>query len=108
MERYSLIAPKRLNRPLPGSAALHLFKVEAGINGLLPTSWAPPIYFRFSPEQASLRTGGNRLLRLQLLARSSRTAANAKTSPNQQKKPVRGLDNVGFIAASRFTSPKPE
>jgi hypothetical protein len=57
MERHSLIAPKRLKRPLPGSAAPRLFKVEAGISGLLPTSWAPPIYFRFSLEQASLRTG---------------------------------------------------
>jgi hypothetical protein len=26
-----------------------------------------------------------------------------KNRPKQQKKPVRGLDNGGFIAASRFT-----
>ena len=30
------------NRSIPVSAPLRLFKVEAGINGLLPTSWAPP------------------------------------------------------------------
>ena len=104
MERHSLIAPKRLNRPLPASAALRLFKVEAGINGLLPTSWAPPIYFRFSLEKLRFALGGNRLLRLQLLARSSLTAANPKIAPTNRK-PVRGLDNVGFIAASRLTLP---
>jgi hypothetical protein len=34
------------------SATLHLFKVESGINGLLPLH-----LFRFSLEQASLRAG---------------------------------------------------
>jgi hypothetical protein len=41
----------------PHSATLRLVKVESGINGLLPTSWAPSQLFRFSVDQASLRTG---------------------------------------------------
>ena len=101
MELHSLIAPERLNRPLPGSAMLRLFKVQAGINGLLPTSWAPPIYSVSLLSKLRFALGGNQLFRLRLLARSSRAAANEKTSPVQQKNPVRGLDNVGFIAASR-------
>ena len=95
-----------LNRSIPVSAPLRLFKVEAGINGLLPTSWAPPIYSVSLLSKLRFALGGNGLLRLQLLARSSLTPANAKTSPHQQKKPVRGLDNVGFIAASRLTYSK--
>ena len=83
------------------SAQRSLVKVESGINGLLPTSWAPPIYSVSLLSKLRFALGGNGLLRLQLLARSSLTPANAKTSPHQQKKPVRGLDNVGFIAASR-------
>ena len=38
------------------SATLRLFKVESGINGLLPTL-GPLHLFRFSLEQASLRAG---------------------------------------------------
>ena len=87
----------------PGSAPLRLFKVEAGINGLLPTSWAPPIYSVSLLSKLCFALGGNGLLR-QAAARSFLAhSCKRKNRPNQQKKPVRGLDNVGFIAASRLT-----
>src|SRR5580698_6794576 len=86
-----------------GSAPLRLFKVEAGINGLLPTSWAPPIYSVSLLSKLCFALGGNGLLR-QAAARSFLAhSCKRKNRPNQQKKPVRGLDNVGFIAASRLT-----
>jgi hypothetical protein len=89
----------------PGSAPLRLFKVEAGINGLLPTSWAPPIYSVSLLSKLCFALGGNGLLR-QAAARSFLAhSCKRKNRPNQQKKPVRGLDNVGFIAASRLTRP---
>jgi hypothetical protein len=65
----------------------------------------PSHLFRFFLEQASLRTvRGNGLLR-QAAARSflTHTCKRKNQPPNQRKKPVRGLDNVGFIAASRLT-----
>jgi hypothetical protein len=46
-----------LSRFTPNSAMLRPLKVEAGINGLLPTSWVPSHLFRFSLDQASLRAG---------------------------------------------------
>ena len=58
-----------LNRSIPVSAPLRLFKVEAGINGLLPTSWAPPIYSVSLLSKLRSALGGNGLLR-QAAARS--------------------------------------
>jgi hypothetical protein len=90
--------------PIPDSAPLRLPKVEAGINGLLPTSWAPPIYSVSLLSKLRFALGGNGLLR-QAAARSFLAqSCKRKNRPNQQKKTVRGLDNVGFIAASRLTS----
>jgi hypothetical protein len=89
--------------PIPDSAPLRLPKVEAGINGLLPTSWAPPIYSVSLLSKLRFALGGNGLLR-QAAARSFLAqSCKRKNRPNQQKKTVRGLDNVGFIAASRLT-----
>jgi len=103
MERHSSIATKHLNRTIPDSAPLRLFKVEAGINGLLPTSWAPPIYSVSLLSKLRFALSGNGLLR-QTAARSFLAhSCKRKNRPNQQKKPVRGLDNIGFIAASRLT-----
>jgi hypothetical protein len=53
----------------PGSAKRSLFKFEAGINGLLPTSWAPPIYSVSLLNKLRFALGGNGLLR-QAAARS--------------------------------------
>lgn len=84
--------------PIPDSAPLRLPKVEAGINGLLPTSWAPPIYSVSLLSKLRFALGGNGLLR-QAAARSFLAqSCKRKNRPNQQKKTVRGLDNVGFIA----------
>jgi hypothetical protein len=69
MERHSPLQQSRLNRPIPGSAPLRLFKVEAGINGLLPTSWAPPIYSVSLLSKLRFALGGNGLLH-QAAARS--------------------------------------
>jgi len=92
----------------PGSASLRLLKVEAGINGLLPTSWAPPTYSISLLSKLRFALDGNGLLR-QAAARSFLAhSCKRKNQPQQTEKPIMGLDNVGFIAASRFTSPKPE
>src|SRR5258705_13964541 len=45
------------------SATLRLVKVESGINGLLPTSWAPPIYPVSLLTKLRCALGGNDLLR---------------------------------------------
>jgi hypothetical protein len=86
----------------PGSASLRLLKVEAGINGLLPTSWAPPTYSISLLSKLRFALDGNGLLR-QAVARSFLAhTCKRKNQPQQTEKPIRGLDNVGFIAASRF------
>jgi hypothetical protein len=65
--------------PTPNSAALRLLKVEAGINGLLPTSWVPSIYsvsllirLRYALEEVTV------FCVRPLCARSSRPAAKRK------------------------------
>jgi hypothetical protein len=49
--------------PPARSAQRSLVKVEAGINGLLPTSWAPPIYSVSLLTRLRCALGGNGILR---------------------------------------------
>ena len=69
----------------PGSAPQSLFKVEAGINGLLPTSWAPPIYSVSLLNKLRFALGVTVLLR-QAVARSFLAhTCNAKTGLTNKK-----------------------
>jgi hypothetical protein len=82
------------------SATLRLVKVESGINGHLPTSWAPPIYSVSLLTKLRCALGGNDLLRLaavrSFLARICRTQKPTEIEKKSEKTP-QGLYNVGFI-----------
>src|SRR5271166_4419981 len=82
------------------SATLRLVKVEAGINGLLPTSWAPPNYSVSLLTKLRCALAGNGLLRLatvrSFLARICQTQKPTKTIKKSEKT-HQGLYNVGFI-----------
>jgi len=82
------------------SATLRLVKVESGIKGLLPTSWAPPIYSVSLLTKLRCALGGNGLLRLaavrSFLARICRTQKPTEIEKKSEKTP-QGLYNVGFI-----------
>jgi hypothetical protein len=82
------------------SATLRLVKVESGIKGLLPTSWAPPIYSVSLLTKLRCALGGNGLLRLaavrSFLARICRTQKPTKIEKKSEKTP-QGLYKVGFI-----------
>src|ERR1700747_3053198 len=84
----------------PRSAQRSLVKVEAGINGLLPTSWAPPIYSVSLLTRLRCALGGNGLLRptavRSFLARICQTQNPTKTMKKSEIT-RQGLDNVGFI-----------
>jgi hypothetical protein len=82
------------------SATRSLVKVESGIKGLLPTSWAPPIYSVSLLTKLRCALGGNGLLRLASCALVPRShLSNAKPTEIEKKseKTPQGLYNVGFI-----------
>jgi hypothetical protein len=88
------------------SAQRSLVKVESGINGLLPTSWAPPIYSVSLLTKLRCALPGNGLLRLgscSLVPRSH--LPSAKTNENKSEKTRQGLYNVGFIGRENKTWP---
>jgi hypothetical protein len=82
------------------SATLRLVKVESGINGLLPTSWAPPNYSVSLLTKLRCALAGNGLLRLaavrSFLARICQMQKPTKIKKKSEK-PRQGLYNVGFI-----------
>ena len=82
------------------SATLRLVKVESGIKGLLPTSWAPPIYSVSLLTKLRCALAGNGLLHLaavrSFLARICRMQKPTKMMKNSEKT-HQGLYNVGFI-----------
>src|ERR1700741_2329417 len=86
----------------PRSAQRSLVKVESGINGLLPTSWAPPIYSVSLLTRLRCALGGNGLLRptavRSFLARICQTQNPTKTMKKSEIT-RQGLDNVGFIGS---------
>ena len=82
------------------SATLRLVNVESGINGFLPTSWAPPIYSVSLLTKLRCALPGNGLLRLAAVRSFPRShLPNAKTNKMMKKseKTRQGLYNVGFI-----------
>jgi len=89
------------------SATLRLVKVESGIKGLLPTSWAPPIYSVSLLTKLRCALGGNGLLRLaavrSFLARICRTQKPTEIEKKSEKTP-QGLYNVGFIGMRMTTA----
>ena len=82
------------------SATLRLVKVESGIKGLLPTSWAPPIYSVSLLTKLRCALAGNGLLRLadvrSFLARICQMQKPTKMMKKSEKT-RQGLYNVGFI-----------
>src|SRR5271157_3478383 len=82
------------------SATLRLVKVESGIKGLLPTSWAPPIYSVSLLTKLRCALAGNGLLHLaavrSFLARSCQMQKPTKMMKKSEKT-RQGLYNVGFI-----------
>src|ERR1700758_285405 len=84
----------------PRSAQRSLVKVESGINGLLPTSWAPPIYSVSPLTKLRCALGGNGILRptavRSFLARICQTQNPTKTMKKSEIT-RQGLDDVGFI-----------
>jgi hypothetical protein len=82
------------------SATLRLVKVESGINGLLPTSWAPPNYSVSLLTKLRCALAGNGLLRFAAVRSFPRShLPNAKPTKMMKKseKTRQGLYNVGFI-----------
>ena len=70
----------------PRSAQRSLVKVESGINGLLPTSWASPIYSVSLLTKLHCALGGNGILRptaVSLVPRSH--LPNAKLNENNEE-----------------------
>src|SRR5580692_7500375 len=84
------------------SATLRLVKVESGIKGLLPTSWAPPIYSVSLLTKLRCALAGNGLLRLadvrSFLARICQMQKPTKMMKKSEKT-RQGLYNVGFIGS---------
>jgi hypothetical protein len=82
------------------SATLRLVKIESGIKGLLPTSWAPPIYSVSLLTKLRCALAGNGLLHLaavrSFLARICQMQKPTKMMKNS-KITRQGLYNVGFI-----------
>jgi hypothetical protein len=91
----------------PGSASLRLLKVEAGINGMLPTSWAPPTYSVSLLTKLRCALAGNGLLRLaavrSFLARICQTQKLTRIIKKSEKT-RQGLYNVGFIGRENETT----
>ena len=83
------------------SAQRSLVKVESGIKGLLPTSWAPPIYSVSLLTRLRCALAGNGLLRAtavrSCLARTCQTQKPTKIKKKSGKKTPQGLYNVDFI-----------
>ena len=68
------------------SATLRLVKVESGINGLLPTSWAPPNYSVSLLTKLRSALAGNGLLHLRSCSLVPRShLPNAKTNENDEE-----------------------
>jgi hypothetical protein len=82
------------------SATLRLVKVESGINGLLPTSWAPPTYSVSLLTKLRCALADNGLLCAtavrSFLARICQTQKPTKIVKKSEKT-RQGLYNVGFI-----------
>jgi hypothetical protein len=87
------------------SAQRSLVKVESGINGLLPTSRAPPIYSVSQLTRLRCTLAGHGLLRAtavrSCLARICQTQKPTKIMKKSEKTP-QGLYNVGFIGMRIF------
>jgi hypothetical protein len=91
------------------SATLRLVKIESGIKGLLPTSWAPPIYSVSLLTKLRCALAGNGLLHLaavrSFLARICQMQKPTKMMKNSEKT-RQGLYNVGFIGIENIGPPK--
>jgi hypothetical protein len=87
------------------SATLRLVKVESGIKGLLPTSWAPPIYSVSLLTKLRCALAGNGLLHLaavrSFLARICQMQKPTKMMKKSEKT-RQGLYNVGFIGGGEL------
>ena len=87
------------------SATLRLVKVESGINGFLPTLWAPPNYSVSLLTKLRCALAGNGLLRLatvrSFLARICQTQKPTKIMKKSEKT-RQGLYNVGFIGGGEL------
>ena len=92
-------------RVIPHSAQRSLVKVESGIKGLLPTSWAPPIYSVSLLTKLRCALAGNGLLRLatvrSFLARICQTQKPTKIMKKSEKT-RQGLYNVDFIGGGEL------
>ena len=83
----------------PRSAQRSLVKVESGIKGLLPTSWAPPIYSVSLLTKLRCALAGNSSFACDSCSLVPRShLPNAKTRRKKKSEKTRqGLYNVGFI-----------
>src|SRR5271165_6268971 len=84
----------------PRSAQRSLVKVESGINGLLPTSWAPPIYSVSLLTKLRCALTGHCFLPLAAVRSFLARICQTQKTNQELRKNHRGLDNVGFIGAS--------
>ncbi len=84
----------------PRSAQRSLVKVESGINGLLPTSWAPPIYSVSLLTKLRCALTGHCFLPLAAVRSFLARICQTQKTNQEVRKNHRGLDNVGFIGAS--------
>jgi len=88
----------------PRSAQRSLVKVESGINGLLPTSWAPPIYSVSLLTKLRCALTGHCFLPLAAVRSFLARICQTQKTNQEVRKNHRGLDNVGFIGASPLCS----
>src|SRR5208282_3062351 len=84
----------------PRSAQRSLVKVESGINGLLPTSWAPSIYSVSLLTKLRCALTGHCFLPLAAVRSFLARICQTQKTNQELRKNHRGLDNVGFIGAS--------
>ena len=88
------------------SATLRLVKVESGINGFLPTLWAPSNYSVSLLTKLRCALAGNGILRAtavrSFLARICQMQKPTKTMKKSEKT-RQGLYNVGFIGMRMAT-----
>src|ERR1700751_704578 len=100
MPQFNKNSAQPVSMPVhPRSAQRSLVKVESGIKGLLPTSWAPPIYSVSLLTKLRCALAGNSSFACDSCSLVPRShLPNAKTRRKKKSEKTRqGLYNVGFI-----------